>query len=426
MSLLIKNAAIVNADGEAKGLQDILIKGGVIEQIGKNLSADGAKTIDAAGKKVLPGLIDLHCHLREPGQEHKETIETGCRAAAKGGFTSIFCMPNTRPPIDNGMIVEGVIKEAKRVGLTNVYPVGAISKGQNSQEMVDMFEMKAAGCLALSDDGKAVNNSQLMLLAMKYADMVGLLLMEHCQDPLISGKGVMNEGLTSSMLGMRGDPGVSESVIVGRDIELANYTQARIHLSHISLKRSCELIRFAKSQGIRVTAEVCPHHFALTDEAVKSFDPNTKVNPPLRTAEDVAALKEALVDGTLDCISTDHAPHTLEDKEEGFDHAPFGISGFETALGLSLTHLVHTKVLTLSGLVDKMCASPARIAGLENKGKIQQGADADLVIVDADAEWEVRKEDFVSKGKNSPFFGWKLRGRVEATICAGKVVFERQ
>ncbi len=425
MSLLIKNAVIVNADGEQADPQDILIKAGVIERIGKNLPANGTKTIDAAGKKVLPGLIDLHCHLREPGQEHKETIETGCRAAVKGGFTSLFCMPNTRPPIDNGMIVEGVIKEAKRVGLANVYPVGAISKGQNSQEMVDMYEMKNAGCLALSDDGKAVNNSQLMLLAMKYADMVGLLLMEHCQDSLISGKGVMNEGLNSSILGMRGDPGVSESVIVGRDIELANYTQSRIHLSHISLKRSCELIRFAKAQGIRVTAEACPHHFTLTDDAVKSFDPNTKVNPPLRSAEDVQAIKEALADGTLDCITTDHAPHTLEDKEEGFDNAPFGISGFETAFGLCMTYLVHTKVLTLVGLVDKMCKSPARIAGLENKGKIAEGADADLVIVDAEAEWEVRKEDFVSKGKNSPFFGLKLRGRVETTVCAGKVVYEK-
>ncbi|HRZ39407.1 MAG TPA: dihydroorotase [Candidatus Omnitrophota bacterium] len=425
MSLLIKNAVIVNADGEKKASQDILIKGSTIEKIGKDLSADGVKVVDASGKKVLPGFIDLHCHLREPGQEHKETIETGCRAAVKGGFTSLFCMPNTRPPIDNGMIVEGVIKEARRVGLANVYPVGAISKGQNSQEMVDMYEMKAAGCLALSDDGKAVNNSQLMLLALRYADMVGLLLMEHCQDPLISGKGVMNEGLTASVLGMRGDPGVSETVIVGRDIELANYVQARIHLSHISLKRSCELIRFAKSQGVRVTAEACPHHFTLTDEAVKGFDPNTKVNPPLRTADDVEAIKAALADGTLDCVSTDHAPHTLEDKEEGFDHAPFGISGFETAFGLCVTHLVRTKVLTLAGLVDKMCQSPARIAGLKNKGRIEEGADADLVIVDTEAEWEVRKEDFVSKGKNSPFFGWKLHGLVEKTICGGKVVFER-
>lgn len=426
MSLLIKNAIIVNADGESKSSQDILIEKGVVSKIEKNIPADAEKIIDAGGKLIFPGFIDLHVHLREPGQEDKETIETGSRAAVKGGFTTIFCMPNTKPPIDNAKIVEAIIAEADRIGLAKVIPVGAVTKGQKGEEMVDMFEMKKAGCLALTDDGKAVENAQIMLQAMKYAKMVGLLLMEHCQDSALSGKGVMNEGFHSTVLGMRGDPAPAETVIVARDIELARYLQARVHLSHISLKRSCELIRFAKSQGIAVTAECTPHHFSLTDAAVESFDPNTRVNPPLRLQEDVDALKEALADGTIDCIATDHAPHTQEDKERGFDGAPPGISGLETALGLAMTGLVQRKVLTLAQLADKMAATPAKIVGLDKKGWVKEGYDADLTIIDSDESWEVRKEDFVSKGKNSPFFGKVLQGRVCVTVCGGKVVYEKQ
>lgn len=425
MSLLIKNAIIVNADGEGKSAQDILIEKGAIVKIGKSLDSNVKKTIDAGGKVVFPGFIDLHVHLREPGYEDKETIETGSRAAVKGGFTTIFCMPNTKPSIDNAKIVQAIIADAKRVGLVNVIPVGAITKGQNGKEMVDMIEMKRAGCITLSDDGKAVDNGQIMMQAMKYAKMAGLLLMEHCEDPKISGKGVMNEGFHSTLLGMKGDPAPSETVIVARDIELARYLDVPIHLSHISLKRSCELIRFAKSQGIAVTAECTPHHFSLTDAAVTDFDPNTKVNPPLRLQEDVDALKEALADGTLDCIATDHAPHTQEDKERGFDDAPSGISGLETAFGLVMNELIHRKVLTLEQLADKMAATPAKIVGLDKKGWIREGYAADLTIVDLDEEWEVRKEDFVSKGKNSPFFGKVLRGRVQVTICGGKLVYEK-
>ncbi len=424
MAVVIKNVSVVNADGGPKARQDILIESGTIAAVAPNIPADGKKTIDGAGRTALPGLIDLHCHLREPGHEEKETIETGSRAAARGGFTTVFCMPNTTPVIDNAMVVEGVIREARRVGLVNVIPVGAITKGQQDKEMTDMFELKGAGCLALSDDGRSVCNSGLMLLAMRYAKMAGLLLMQHCQDPLLSGHGVMNEGFQSTVLGMRGDPAVAETVIVARDIELARYLTTRIHFSHMSLRRSCELIRAAKAAGIAVTAECCPHHFSLTDEAVASFDPNTKVNPPLRTADDVAALKEALRDGTIDCISTDHAPHAREDKEQGFDQAPFGISGFETAFGLAVTELVRTKVLTLSQLVDKMCATPARIMGLSTKGRIEAGYDADLVLVEPDRVWDVRVADFASKGKNSPFDGWRLHGWVAMTLCGGRVVFE--
>ena len=424
MSLVIKNAVIVNADRMRKEPQDILIEKGTIVKIGKGISADGAKVVDAAGKLVFPGLIDMHVHLREPGREDKETIETGSRAAAKGGFTTVLCMPNTTPVIDNAMIVEAILKEARRVGLVNVIPVGAITRGQNGEELTDMFELKQAGCLALSDDGKTVGNSRLMRLAMEYSRMTGLFLIEHCQDPDLWCKGVMNEGDVSTVLGLKGDPGISETVIVGRDIELARYLNARIHLAHMSLKRSVELIRFAKSQGIAVTAEACPHHFTLTDEAVKTFDTNTKVNPPLRTREDVDAIKEGLKDGTIDCIVTDHAPHTAEEKEMDYDHAPYGMIGLETAVGLTVTELVEKKVLSWTQMAERMSAAPARITGLANKGIIREGMDADITIIDPEKVWEVRKEDIVSKSKNSPFIGRKLKGAVVTTIYGGKTTYQ--
>lgn len=424
MSLLIKNAKIVNADKIFTQLQDILIDKGTIVKTGRDIPANGAKVIDAAGKLIMPGLIDMHIHLREPGREDKETIETGSKAAAKGGFTTVLCMPNTTPVIDNAMIVEAILKEAKRVGLVNVIPVGAITRGQNGEELTDMFELKQAGCMAFSDDGKTVGNSRLMRLAMEYAKMTGLFLIEHCQDPALWNKGVMNEGDVSTMLGLKGDPGISETIIVGRDIELALYLKARIHMAHMSLKRSVELIRFAKSQGIQVTAEACPHHFTLTDEAVKTFDTNTKVNPPLRTREDVDAIKQGLKDGTIDCIVTDHAPHTAEEKEMDYDHAPYGMIGLETAVGLTITELVEKGILSWTQMADRMSAAPARIVGLNNKGTIKEGADADITIIDPEKVWEVRKEDIVSKSKNSPFIGRKLQGAVVATIYGGKVTYQ--
>jgi len=422
MLFLIKKATIVNSKGVSKEPQDILIEKGVIVKIGK-ISDPEAKVIDASGKYVLPGLIDLHCHLREPGFEHKETIETGSRSAAKGGFTSIVCMPNTNPVLDNAKVIEGVLKEAKRVGLVHVFPAGAVTKGQKGEDLSDIMELKDAGCVALSDDGKAVQNSQLMRHALEYAKMADLVIMQHCEDATIS-KGMMNEGFYSTLLGLKGIPEVAETIIVARDIELARYLKTKIHFAHISTKRAIDLIRHAKAEGVMVTAEACPHHFSLTEEAVQGFDTNTKVNPPLRTKEDVEAVKLALKDGTLDCISTDHAPHALDEKELEFDAAPMGMIGFETALGLAGRELVEKKYITWSTLVEKMSSNPAKILGLSNKGEIAEGKDADLIIVDPDKEWFFRKEDIVSKGKNSPFIDEKLKGRVELTFCGGKITYQ--
>ena len=424
MGLLIKNAIIVNADKIWDKPQDILCMDGKVSQISSSIAVGSHEIIDAAGKKVLPGLIDIHTHLRQPGREDKETIETGSRAAVKGGFTSIMCMPNTNPVIDNAMVVEFIIREANRVGLCNVYPIGAITKGQADAELTDMAELKASGCLAFSDDGKSVLNSRLFRLAMEYAKMLDVLIIEHCQDPLLSAGGVMNEGVVSTRIGLKGDPGIAETVTVARDIEIALYLNARVHLAHMSLKRSCELIRVAKAQGVKVTAEACPHHFVLTDEACSSFDTSTKVNPPLRSKEDVEAIKEAIADGTIDCIVTDHAPHTKEDKEVGFDTAPFGLIGLETSLGLTMTELVDPGTIDLCKMVDRMSSAPACIVGLANKGTIKLGADADITIIDPDKEWTVTTDGFVSKSKNSPFIGRKLKGRVEYTICGGKVVYK--
>lgn len=421
--MLIKNATIVNTDRMSKEAKDILIEGNQIKKIASSIPANGHSVIDAKGKLVMPGLIDLHVHLREPGREDKETVETGSRSAAKGGFTSIFCMPNTNPVIDNASIVEAIIKEAERVGLVNVYPIGAITKGQKNEELTDIFELKEAGCLALSDDGRAVNNSQLMRLAMEYSKMVGILLIQHCEDPCLSNHGVMNEGLTSTLLGLKGWPAVAETIIVARDIELARYLNGRVHFAHMSCRRSVELIRFAKSQGIAVSAEACPHHFTLTDDMAKSYDTNFKVSPPLRAGDDVAAIKEGLKDGTIDCITTDHAPHTPEEKELEFDHAPFGMIGLETAVGLTVSELVDKKVLSFPQMVEKMSAAPARITGLNNKGEIKEGKDADITIIDPKKEWVFKKEGIVSKSKNSPFIGRTLKGCVETTICGGRITY---
>ena len=424
MALLIKNARIVNADKECKALQDIFIKNGKIVKILDVIDPDRVRVFDAKGRVVTPGLIDIHVHFRTPGQEYKEDITSGCRSAVKGGFTTVMCMPNTRPVIDNAPIVESIINEAKRVGLCQVLPIAAISRGQEDNELVDMYELKSVGCLAFSDDGKSVVNSQLMRMAIQYAKQAGVILFQHCEDPLISAGGAMNEGENSTKLGIKGDPIISESIIIGRDIELVNYLDGYVHFCHVSSKRSIELIRMAKSQGINVTAEACPHHFTLTDDVVSSFDASTKVNPPLRTLADVEAVKEGIKDGTIDCIVTDHAPHTVEDKEIEFSKAPFGMIGLETSVGLTITELVDKGIIDLPTMVDKMSTAQAKIVGLKNKGSIKEGFDADLTVIDIDERWTVKKEDIVSKSKNTPFYGRELKGRVKATIYGGKVVFE--
>jgi dihydroorotase len=424
MAIVIKNATVVNASGESAEVRDIFIEKGKIQRIAPSITKDGARVIDAAGKKVLPGFIDLHVHLREPGREDKETVATGAAAAARGGFTSIFAMPNTTPAIDTAQVVEFILDQAQKAGLVNVYPVGAITRNRDGAQLTEMMDLKRAGCLALTDDGKAVLNAGLMRRALEYADMAGLVIMQHCQDPALTGPGVMNEGYHSTLLGLKGDPSVAETVIVARDIELAHYLKTRIHFMHMSSARSVELIRMAKKQGIRVTAEAAPHHFSLTEEAVKTFDTATKVSPPLRTREDVDAIKEGLKDGTIDCIATDHAPHTHEDKEVEFDVAPPGLVGLETAFGLVMKELVLTGVLTLPQAVEKMSLAPARITGLTSKGEIAEGMDADIVIVDTQKTWKVEREGFVSKSKNSPFTGWTLTGQVLTTICNGKIVYQ--
>jgi dihydroorotase len=422
--LLIRNAGLVNAGVEAVVRKDILVKDGKIAKIGAGLEAPGVRVIDAAGKHVFPGLIDLHVHLREPGREDKETIATGSRSAVKGGFTSIFCMPNTTPAIDTAQTVQYILDQARRVGLVNVYPVGAITKGRAGVEITEMMDLRRAGCLGVSDDGRGLMNAGLMRRALEYAKMAGLLVMQHCEDEHLSAKGVMNEGALSTLLGLRGDPVIAETVFIARDIEIARYLGTRVHFMHISAARSVDLIRRAKAEGVQVTCEATPHHFALTEDAVRSFDTSTKVNPPLRTQADVAAIKAGLKDGTIDCIATDHAPHTHEDKEVEYDAAPPGLIGLETALALAVRELVLPGVLTLPQLADRMSAGPARVMGLKDKGVIAEGKDADIAIVDMDEAWTVSKDDTVSKSKNSPFMGWSFKGRVAMTICGGKVVFD--
>ncbi len=423
MSLLIRKAVIVDAEGPPRGPCDILLDRGRIARIGEDLPAEGRRVIDAAGRAVFPGFIDMHAHFRVPGQEYKETVETGSRAAVRGGFTTVLCMPNTDPVIDDAMIVRGLREEARRVGLIDLVPIGAITRGQRGEGLTDMVELKRAGCPALSDDGLPVADSRIMRLALEYARMAGVLLIQHCQDPRLSGAGVMNEGVQATLLGLPGDPEISETVIIARDIELARYLEARVHFAHVSTRRSVALIRRAKEDGIPVSAEACPHHFTLTEEAVAGFDSVFKVNPPLRTADDVAALKEGLADGTIDVIATDHAPHTAEEKERGFEAAPCGMIGLETAAGLTVTELVRPGILSPRRMAECLAAGPARLLGLERKGRVAEGFDADLTLMDMEAEWEVRTEDFRSRSRNSPFVGRRLTGRVLCTIGRGKVVF---
>ncbi|MBF0388326.1 MAG: dihydroorotase [Candidatus Omnitrophica bacterium] len=423
MALLIKNARVVNAGGEEKDLQDILLEGGRIARMAPSIEANGAEVIDAAGKKVLPGFIDLHVHLREPGREDKETIESGSRAAVKGGFTSIFCMPNTTPAIDTAQTVQYILDQARKVGLVNVFPVGAITKNRAGVEITEMMDLRRAGCLGVSDDGRGLMNAGLMRRALEYAKMADLLVMQHCEDDNLSAKGVMNEGALSTLLGLKGDPVIAETVIIARDIELARYLHTRVHFMHVSAARSVDLIRRAKAEGIQVSCEATPHHFTLTEEEVRSFDTSTKVNPPLRGREDVLAIKAGLKDGTIDCIATDHAPHTHEDKEVEYDGAPPGLIGLETAFALAFQELVAAGVLTLPQLAGKMSLAPARLMGLANKGELAVGKDADIVILDMEREWQVSKEDTASRSRNSPFIGWNFKGRVSVTICGGKVVY---
>lgn len=422
MRVLITNGRVIDPKNGFDEIADILIDNSVIGAIGKNLKAKDAEIFDAKGLAVVPGLIDMHVHFREPGYEYKETIASGSRAAAHGGFTSVCCMPNTNPVIDNQSVVEFVLTQGKKAGLVNVFPIGAISKGSLGQELSEIGDLHSAGVVALSDDGKGVMNAEIMRRAMEYAQMVDLPIIAHCEDSFLSGDGVMNEGYTSTVLGLKGIPRIAEIVMVARDIEIARFTAGRLHIAHVSCAESVQMVRRAKSEGVKVTAECCPHHFTLTEEAVLHYDPNTKVNPPLRTLSDVTALKEGLRDGTIDCIATDHAPHAEAEKDVEYDNAPFGIIGLETAVGLAITELVDTGILSLGQLVEKMAVNPAQVLKL-NRGHLSVGAIADVTVIAPKQAWPVERELFLSKSKNSPFIGKTLNGKVMLTVVAGRIVY---
>lgn len=423
MKRLLKGARVIDPSQNIDAVMDILIEKGKISDCQINIQdTPDANVMDLTGLVVVPGLIDMHTHLREPGYEYKETIASGSIAAVAGGFTSIACMPNTAPVNDNRGIAEFIRRKAADANLANVYPIGAISVGSEGKQLTEFWDLKEAGVIALSDDGKPVMDSALMRRALEYAYSLGLPVIQHCEDRNLSGAGLMNEGYFSTILGLPGIPAIAEDVMVGRDILIAEYTRTRIHIAHVSTRGAVNLIREAKKRGINVTAETAPHYFTLTDESLQDYDTAYKVSPPLRSASDVAAIQEGLADGTLDAIACDHAPHGRTDKEVEFEYAANGISGLETSLGLSL-NLVHEGVLTLPELMAKMSWNPARILNLP-KGTIACRADADITVIDPCREWTVDVKAFVSRGKNSPFTGRSLKGRAVLTIVGGDIKYD--
>lgn len=423
MRILIKNGRVLDPKNQIDSVMDVYIEDGEIVQMEPDIDMDGGdiEEIDATGLIVAPGLVDMHCHLREPGFEYKEDIETGTRSAAMGGFTSIACMPNTKPVVDNRAVVEYIINRAKEAGVVNVYPIGAATKGLKGEELAEIGELKFAGVVAISDDGRPVESPALMRNAMQYAAMFDTPVISHCEEMSLSEGGAMNEGAVATRLGLRGISRASEEVMVSRDAILAQAYNLPVHIAHVSTRGSVEIVRHAKQMGVPITCETCPHYFTLTEDAVVGFDANAKMNPPLRTADDVAAIIEGLVDGTIDAIATDHAPHHIDEKNLEFDLAMNGIVGFETALGLGITYLVKPGYLTLSQLLEKMSGNPAEILGL-NKGQLRTGKPADIVIFDPDKAWTVDPAAFQSKSKNSPFGGFALYGQVEYTIVSGNIV----
>ncbi|MDW8344166.1 MAG: dihydroorotase [Verrucomicrobiae bacterium] len=417
-ALILRNGRVIDPANNVDVVRDVYVSDGKISAT----PAAGARLVDATGCWVVPGLIDMHVHLREPGGSAKETIATGTRCAARGGFTSVVCMPNTSPPADNPGTIALIRQRAQETAMVNVYPTGAITRELKGEELAPIGSLKRAGVVAITDDGRCVQNNDLMRRALQYAGMFGLPVLDHCQDYQLSADGVAHEGHWSLALGLRGWPALAEDVIVMRDILLAEDTGTHVHCQHISSGRAVRLLREAKRRGVPVSAEVCPHHFTLTDEWLKTFDANFKMNPPLRSEADRQALWEGLTDGTIDCIASDHAPHCPFEKEVEFDVAPFGIIGLETELALSL-ELVRKKILTVRQLVEKFTVNPARILGL-SKGTLSVGADADITVIDAERDWVYDVGQSASKSRNSPFHGWKLRGKAIMTIVGGKVVWE--
>jgi dihydroorotase len=423
--ILLSGGKLVDPSQKLDVKGDVLIKDGKIESVGGKISApDQCDVVDCSGMIVSPGFIDVHCHLREPGREDVETIATGARAAAAGGFTAVCAMPNTDPVTDNQAAVGFVLRQASAAGAARVYPIGAISLGQNGKALAEFGEMVGAGAVAVSDDGRPVVSAQLMRTALEYARTFKIPVIDHCEEPTLSAGGAMNEGIVSARLGLRGIPSEAEEIMVIRDILLARRTGGHVHLAHMSTKGSVELIRWGKERGINVTCEVCPHHLSLTEERIGAYDTNAKMNPPLRTAADVAALREAVKDGTIDLVATDHAPHHYDEKEREFSDAPNGIIGLETALAVIVTNLVETGIISFSQMVDRMACAPARVFNLPG-GSLGKGAVADITIFDPAASWTVDPTTFLSKGRNTPYAGMALRGKAVCTIVAGQIVYRQ-
>jgi len=423
--ILIRGGRVVDPARNVDGIADVYLEGGTVAAVGPDIgSPEEALVLEAAGKIVAPGLIDLHVHLREPGQEELETVASGAMAAAAGGFSAVCAMPNTDPVTDNQAAIGFIVSQAHRANKARVYPIGAISLGQRGQQLAEFGELVGAGAVAVSDDGKPVVSSHLMRTALEYARTFGIPVADHCEDPTLSAGGAMHEGIVSTRLGLKGIPAAAEEIMVARDILLAEHTGGHIHLCHMSTRGSVELIRRAKDKNIRVTAEACPHHFTLTHESCEGYDTNAKMNPPLREPEDREAIRQALRDGTIDTICTDHAPHHYDTKERAFDDAPNGIIGLETALGLAITELVETGLVTIPQLIERMSTRPAKIFNLQG-GTLAPGSPADVLIADPKARWVVDPATFFSKSRNTPFGGRQLTGRPQVTVVRGQVVFER-
>lgn len=422
--LLLKGGRVIDPSQKLDARVDVLLVDGKVAEIGQNVSErEHVHVQDVSGLVVCPGLIDLHVHLREPGGEHKETIATGARAAAAGGFTAVCAMPNTDPPIDDPAAVGFVRAEGRRVGAARVYPTGAVSIGQKGERLAEMGEMVAAGAVAFTDDGRPVSDAGLMRVALEYTQSFNVPVASHCEEKSLSRNGSMNEGLVSTRLGLTGIPNAAEDVMIMRDILLAELTGGRLHIQHVSTFHGVEMVRQAKARGIHVTAEATPHHLTLTDEACDGYRTEAKVNPPLRSAADRQAVIEGLVDGTLDVVATDHAPHHYDEKEQAFEDAPFGLVGLETALGILLTHLVGKNLITLNTLVQRMSCAPARAFNLPG-GTLQVGGPADVTVFDPNLDWTVEPAKLVSKSRNTPFAGWQLKGKAVMTVVGGNIAWQ--
>jgi dihydroorotase len=423
VTLLLRGGHVVDPARGVNGPADVLIENGLIARVGPGLPADGTSVVDVPkGWLVVPGLIDMHVHLREPGQEHKETIATGTAAAVAGGFTAVACMPNTDPVNDHAAVTELILRKAREAGQARVYPIGAVSRGSKGEQLADIAELRRAGCVAISDDGRPVATALLMRRALEYAGMFGMPVIDHCEDPTLKGDGVAHEGYQASRLGLRGIPAAAEELMVERDVTLASVANAAVHIAHMSVRGSLRAVRAGKARGVRVTCEVTPHHFVLTDEVLAGYDTNVKMNPPLREAADRDAMIEGLGDGSIDAIATDHAPHHYDEKLVEFDRAPFGIVGLETAVALTFDRLVHAGRISVTRMIELLSVNPARILGIPG-GTLADGSPADVTLLAPELPTTVSTASFRSKSKNTPFNGWSLRGGVGATIVGGRIVY---